>query len=155
MIASGIAAAVVTVPIVIYPMVYELTLQSLLSWYIRSAQHGLLAAFYVSAMTLLLWKPSAAWLARLLAPMGKAGLTTYLSQSAFGILVFYGFGLGMLGELGAAASIGLAVGFCVLQLFLSDWWMRHFRFGPVEWLWRSLTDLRLHPLRQPAAQTGA
>jgi uncharacterized membrane protein YeiB len=34
------------------------------------------------------------------------------------------------------------------QLFLARWWMTRFRFGPVEWLWRSLTDLRAQPMRQ-------
>jgi uncharacterized protein len=155
LIVAGIAAAVATVPVVIYPFTFERTLQNFLIWYVGSAQHSMLAAFYVSAVTLLLWKPAAAWLTRLLAPMGKAGLTTYLSQSAFGILVYYGIGLGMLGVLGAATSIALATCFYVLQLFIARWWLRHFRFGPVEWLWRSLTDLRLHPLRQPATQSAA
>ena len=49
------------------------------------------------------------------------GLTTYLTQSAFGLIVFYGFGFGLLGKLGVAASVGLAIGFYVLQVFFSRW----------------------------------
>ena len=79
--------------------------------------------------------------------MGQTGLTSYLSQSVFGVSVFYGIGLGLLGKLGVAASIGLSIAFYVAQLFLARWWMTRFRFGPVEWLWRSLTDLRAHPMR--------
>jgi uncharacterized protein len=41
----------------------------------------------------------------------------------------------------------LSIAFYVAQLFLARWWMTRFRFGPVEWLWRSLTDLRAHPMR--------
>ena len=155
LVASGIAAAIATVVVALYPLAFERSLRTLVVWYVSSVQHSLLAAFYVSVVTLLLWKPAAAALNRMLEPMGRAGLTTYLSQSVFGILVFYGIGLGLLGKLGVAASVSLAIGFYVLQLLIARWWMQRFRHGPVEWLWRSLTDLRLHPLRLTRASARA
>ena len=147
MVTSGVAAAAATVFVVLYPASFERPLRTVVSWYVGTIQHSLLAAFYVAAAALLLWKPAAAAVTRLLAPMGQTGLTSYLSQSAFGVSVFYGIGLGLLGKLGVAASIGLSIAFYVAQLFLARWWMTGFRFGPVEWLWRSLTDLRAHPMR--------
>lgn len=80
-----------------------------------------------------------------LAPLGKLGLTTYLMQSAFGLILFYGFGFGLLGHLGAAASVGISIAFYLLQIFFARWWLGHFNLGPAEWLWRSLTYFRLHP----------
>ena len=73
------------------------------------------------------------------------GLTIYLTQTAFGLLLFYGFGFGMLGKLGVAAAIGCGIVFYALQIALARWWMAHFSMGPVEWLWRALTYFTLQP----------
>ena len=59
-----------------------------------------------------------------LGPMGRMGLTTYLTQSVFGLALFYGIGLGMLGKIGVAWSVALGIGFFVLQVFVSQWWLR-------------------------------
>jgi uncharacterized protein len=87
-----------------------------------------------------------------LAPLGRMGLTTYLGQTAFGVLLFYGLGFGLLGKIGAAAAVGAAIAFFILQVLLAQAWMARFTLGPVEWLWRSLTYFKLQPLRaaQPA-----
>jgi len=80
--------------------------------------------------------------------LGRMGLTTYLMQTLFGFFVFFSMGLGLLGTMGALPCllIGLAVyGF---QIFFSQWWLKNFRFGPVEWLWRSLTYFKLQPMRK-------
>jgi uncharacterized protein len=78
------------------------------------------------------------------------GLTVYLTQTVFGVLVFYGFGLGMLGELGVAPAVAYGILFFVVQILLARWWMSSFSMGPVEWLWRSLTYLKLQPMTRPA-----
>jgi uncharacterized protein len=113
-----------------------------------------LSAFYVAAVTLLYWREPARGPLPALAPLGRMGLTTYLAQSAFGVLLFYGVGLGMLGKLGAAAAVGSAIGFYVLQVFLAQAWMSRFRLGPVEWLWRSLTYFKPQPLARAAPQSA-
>jgi uncharacterized protein len=120
------------------------TLFEVFAAFIFSVQQASLSAFYVAGVTLLFWRKPTSSLARL-AAMGKMGLTTYLTQTVFGLIVFYGFGFGLLGHLGVAASIALAVAFYVVQIFLAQWWMRHFNLGPMEWLWRSLTYLKLQP----------
>ncbi|QDH69591.1 DUF418 domain-containing protein [Marilutibacter alkalisoli] len=85
-----------------------------------------------------------------LAPAGRMALTLYLMQSVIGTLVFYGYGLGLWGQVGRTTQIlGVVVVFAV-QVALAHAWMARFRFGPVEWLWRGLTYLRLPPMwRQP------
>lgn len=113
-------------------------------------QQVALPAFLVAALLLAYWRagPESGW--RALAPMGKLGLTTYLTQTAFGLLVFYGFGLGLLGRIGLALCVALGIAFFVVQIFVAQWWLRRFSQGPVEWLWRSATDWTLHPLvREP------
>ena len=70
--------------------------------------------------------------------------------------IFYSYGLGLYGRVGPAAGMVVTVTVFAAQLLVSVWWLRRFRFGPIEWLWRSLTYGRLQPLRLAAvrATTG-
>lgn len=69
-------------------------------------------------------------------------LTNYLLQSLICTSLFYGYGLGFYGRVGAAPGIALSLSLLGLQVAFSRWWMGRFRFGPVEWLWRKLAYLR-------------
>lgn len=111
-----------------------------------------LSAFYVAGVTLLFWQTRAVLLRSLVA-VGRMGLTTYLTDTVFGVLVFLGYGLGQLGHLGLAASIGLGLAFLALQIPFSNWWLTRYHFGPVEWLWRSLTYRKAQPWRKKTAGT--
>jgi uncharacterized protein len=81
------------------------------------------------------------WKARLrrFGAVGRTALTNYLLQSVIGTLLFYSYGLGLFGKLGPALLLPLTVVLFAAQVALSGWWVARFRFGPVEWLWRSLT----------------
>jgi len=83
-----------------------------------------------------------------LAPVGRMALTNYLLQSLFWTWVFFGYGLGLWGEVSRAAQLPLALLFFALQVLLSRWWLDRFRFGPAEWLWRSLTYWQLQPMQK-------
>ena len=83
-----------------------------------------------------------------LAPAGRMALTNYLLQSVFWTFVFYGYGLGLWGQVPRAAQLPLALAFFAGQVLLSRWWLNRFRFGPAEWLWRSLTYWKLQPMRR-------
>jgi uncharacterized protein len=102
---------------------------------------------YVSAITLGMLNP--AWQSRLqvLAPVGRMALTNYLLQSLICTTIFYGYGLGFFGQMGSAAGIGLSLLIYFLQIPFSHWWMARFQFGPMEWLWRTLTYGRRQPFR--------
>ncbi len=97
-----------------------------------------LSVFYISVVTLIYWKTQPIFL-RLLVAVGRMGLTTYLCGTAFGALTFFGYGLGLIGHIGVTASVIAGVIFFALQIPFSNWWLSKYQFGPVEWLWRSLT----------------
>lgn len=84
----------------------------------------------------------------LLAPAGKMALTNYLMQSLIGSLVFYGYGLGMWNQWGRAELVMFVMAVFIAQIILSHLWLRHFQYGPMEWLWRSLTYWTLPPMRR-------
>ena len=73
------------------------------------------------------------------ASVGRMALTNYLMHSVILTTVFYGYGLGLYGSVPRFQQMGFVVAVVALQLILSPWWLARYRFGPVEWLWRSLT----------------
>ncbi len=107
----------------------------------------LLALGYAAGITLLAQHARGK---RFLAPLGAAGrmaLTVYLSGSLMFGTLFYGFAFGKAFYLGPAAVTGYAVLFFAIQITFAVWWTNRFRFGPMEWLWRALTYLKLPPMR--------
>jgi uncharacterized protein len=82
-----------------------------------------------------------------LAGVGRLALTVYLTQTLMFTTLFYGYGFGQAFRLGPAAVTAWAVMIFAVQVVACQWWLRRFRFGPVEWLWRSLTYLKWQPLR--------
>ena len=98
-----------------------------------------LALFYMASLTLLAERP--VWRGRLapLANAGRMALTNYLLQSLVCTILFYGYGFGLYGRIGAAGGIVLTAAIFLVQVALSTWWLGRFRFGPMEWLWRTLT----------------
>jgi uncharacterized protein len=72
------------------------------------------------------------------APLGRMAFTNYLTQSVIFSWIFFGYGFGLFGRVGVVAALAIGIGVYVAQVVLSAWWLRYYRFGPVEWLWRSL-----------------
>jgi len=108
----------------------------------------LLSLAYVSAICLLALRPAwGRWL-QVLAPVGQMALTNYLLESIICTLIFYGYGLGLFGKMGSAVGILLTVAIFLLLIPFSHWWMKRFRYGPAEWLWRSMTYLKRQPMRR-------
>jgi uncharacterized protein len=103
---------------------------------------------YAAALTLLLrrerWKRGL----RSIAAAGRMALSNYLMQSLICTTIFYSYGLGLFGSVGRATGLGLAVGIYAAQVAFSVWWLNRFQFGPMEWLWRSLTYGKRQPLRR-------
>ena len=83
-----------------------------------------------------------------LSAVGRMALTNYLMHSIICLFVFTGAGLALVGELSRASIYVVVVAIWLLQLWLSPWWLARYRFGPLEWLWRSLT----YGTRQPLAR---
>lgn len=90
-----------------------------------------------------------------LAPAGRMALTNYLVQSVACTLVFYGYGLGYFEQLPRAWQVPFVLALFTAQVLFSRWWLQRFRFGPMEWLWRSLTYLRPQPMRAVHGRSGS
>ena len=103
--------------------------------------------FYVTAIILLTRRE--VWLERLrpLAAVGRMALTNYLMQSVILTLFFYSYGLGLYGQTDPSFGLIITVLLYVGQMRFSAWWLEKYQFGPMEWLWRTLTYGRRQPLR--------
>ena len=99
----------------------------------------------------LLWANGRRRLVEWAAPAGRMALTNYLMQTVLQSLIFYGWGLALIGRFGLVFVFPFALGLFALQLAYSRWWLGAFRFGPVEWLWRSLTYGEAQKMRSRAA----
>jgi uncharacterized protein len=85
------------------------------------------------------------WLFALMRPVGQMAFTNYLTQSLFVGLFFYGVGFGMYGKLSRFEMYYVVGATWLLQIIWSHIWLRFFRFGPLEWCWRSLTYWKRQP----------
>jgi uncharacterized protein len=92
-----------------------------------------------------------AWRRRLapFAAVGRTALSNYLLQSVICTMIFYSYGLGLFGTVGPARLLLPTVGIYAVQTIVSSWWLEHFRFGPAEWVWRSLTYGRAQEMGKP------
>jgi len=110
-----------------------------------------MTAGYV-ALFMLLWNLEATRrVLSVFAPAGRMALTNYLSHSAINYLLFFGFGLALIGRVGVAVIFGLSVAVYGSQLVLSRWWLARWNYGPFEWLWRWWTHGARPPFRRVVA----
>jgi uncharacterized protein len=105
-----------------------------------------LTMFYISGLTLLMYRATWQKILHPLANIGKMALTSYLMQTFFGLLIFYHFGFGLFTEVSPGVNALIGIGIFLLQVVLSKWWLQYFSYGPVEWVWRSLTFLKFQPI---------
>lgn len=108
---------------------------------------GFLGLCYVSAIVLLHASGKADGLMKLIAPVGRMALTNYLLHSMIAVLLFHSIGFGLFGKIELWHGILISFLIYALQIPFSIIWLKHFRFGPFEWLWRSLTYLKLQPFK--------
>lgn len=114
-----------------------------------------MALGYVGIMFLLYQRP--VWKRRLkpLVAVGRMSLTNYIGSSFLFGLIFYGYGLGLMGRVSLLTTQLLAVAVMVSLTIFSVIWLRRFQYGPLEWLWRVFTYLRLLPIRRQADEDGS
>jgi uncharacterized protein len=119
------------------------------------AQLGLLGqvAMYVAIVVILMQRSAWRRVLLVLAPVGRMPLSTYWMQSLICTTLFYGWGLGWRTP-PPAASLGLGFAIFVVQIVFSHLWLRWFRFGPLEWVWRSVVYWRLQPMVSDARRDG-
>jgi uncharacterized protein len=82
------------------------------------------------------------------APVGQMAFTNYLSQSIITSILFYGFGL--FATLQRYEAYYIVGAIWLFQVVTSNLWLRYYKFGPFEWVWRSLTYMEKQPMRRTA-----
>jgi len=114
----------------------------------------MLRSFGFFGFVMLLFKSGAfKWFFNLFRPVGQMAFTNYLMQSLIGAIFFYGCGLGYFGKLERfELYIYVAVVWAV-EIIWSHIWLKHFRFGPLEWAWRSLTYWKKQPIKKGEPNT--
>jgi uncharacterized protein len=88
------------------------------------------------------------WLFTVMRPVGQMAFTNYLMQSLICGIFFYGIGFGYFGKLQIYELYYVVAAVWIIEIIWSHIWLRYFNFGPLEWLWRSLTYWRRQPLRR-------
>lgn len=147
-------AAFIAIPVILYG-VYR---NEVADWSIKysfflGGQYNFWASILVSmawiGLVMLVYKHHVArWATRLLAAAGRMALTCYLLETVLCTFVFYGHGLALFGKVGRVGQIAVLLGVWAVLLAFSAVWLRRFRFGPAEWLWRMLTYLHTPPMRR-------
>lgn len=105
------------------------------------------AAIVIGCMSFSVGRRMLAWAA----PVGRMAFTNYLTQSVILGWIFYGYGLGLFNRLSVTAALAIALALYAAQVLSSVWWLGRYRYGPVEWLWRTLMYGRRQPMAIAAA----
>jgi uncharacterized protein len=117
-------------------------------------QRILLVLAHSSALILLYKSQLLPRLFHSLIAVGQMAFTNYIMHSVICTLFFFGYGLNYYAELEFYQIYLVVLAIWILQLIISPLWLHYFLFGPLEWLWRSLTYWRLQPLRRPEAKAN-
>lgn len=80
--------------------------------------------------------------------VGKMALTNYIMQSLIGVFLFYGFGLSLFGQVRIFQGLILSIIIFSIQILFSKVWLKHFKFGPLEWIWRMATYSKIQSIRR-------
>jgi uncharacterized protein len=156
LVVGGAVAAIGTILVLLFPAnpLGPRSTRDVFAGFASSVQNASLAAFLIATVSLLYWRAPDRGPLPALSPMGRMGLTTYLMQTVFGLIVFYGIGFGLMGKLGAGLGVLVGFLFCVAQVFFSRAWLSRFTMGPAEWLWRTLTYFKLLPISRRGPATA-
>ena len=111
-----------------------------------------MALAHVAVVMMICKAGALSFVTRPLAAVGQMALTNYIMTSVIVGIVFYGYGFGLFGQLARHQLYYVVAGIWLFQLIVSPVWLQFFQFGPLEWLWRSLTYKKLQPMRIGAEQ---
>lgn len=131
------------------PAYYQLLNFDLVVAYLKLIQQTSMSFFYIAILVQLYRLGFLKRLLSWLEPAGKMALTTFIIQAIF--LLFFQK-LALAHSLGLAGTMGIGFMFFALQLVLARLWMSHYRQGPVEWIWRTITYLKWQPVRKKPPQ---
>ncbi|SMG39617.1 uncharacterized protein SAMN05661096_02648 [Marivirga sericea] len=112
-----------------------------------------LGIFYAVGVLLLYQKSQYKATLSFFAPYGRMALTNYLMQSVLSCFVFMSYGFGLFGAVGPILFTIIGLSIMIVQFIFSHWWLSKFKYGPAEWLWRSLTYKKWQPFIKPHSET--
>jgi uncharacterized protein len=147
------AGALVGLPLVAYGVYWN----TVNGWWPLSLFYGtqfnywgsiLVSLGWVGVVMLVCQRGALGWLTRRLAAVGQMAFTNYILHTVICTAIFYGHGLGWFGYVERTGQVATVFGVWAVQLAASPIWLRHFQFGPLEWLWRGLTYGRMQPIRR-------
>ena len=103
---------------------------------------------YICLVMLISRSNSFLWIRERLSAVGQMALTNYIAQSIICVLLFYGVGFGLFGQVSRLEQVGVLLIIWIIQVAGSKPWLERYRFGPLEWLWRSLTYGKAQPMKK-------
>lgn len=107
-----------------------------------------MTAIIVSVFVILYKKRKTGGFLQKFIPYGKMALTNYVFQSIVGTFIFFGWGLGYISKIPSSVAFVIALAVIIAQMWLSKLWLKRFKYGPLEWLWRSLTFFKVLPFKR-------
>lgn len=116
--------------------------------FLFSIYNACLTIFYITGITLLFRSSYFKKILKPLAAMGRMALTNYLLQTVFGLLLFYQFGLDLFDKTTPAMNLSFGLLVFFVQLKFSQWWLKRFNQGPVEWFWKGFTCFKFSSIRK-------
>jgi len=126
----------------------KITLSVQISNIIHFLGAHILAAGYISGLALIFLNPNLRPIVLPFAAVGRMALTNYLLESILCTLFFYNYTTGLYGRVGPAMALIPTVVLFAAQIVFSNWWLRRYRFGPMEWLWRGMTYGKFPAMRK-------
>lgn len=117
-------------------------------------QRILVGLAHASVVLLIVKVGALKWVTRRVAAVGQTALSNYIGTTVICTLIFDGWGFRMFGRLAFYKLFYVVAAIWVVNLVASSVWLKYFRFGPLEWAWRSLTYWKIQPMRQVESATG-
>ncbi|MUW13847.1 DUF418 domain-containing protein [Halorubrum sp. CBA1125] len=148
LVAGGVVGVAIVVAGVAYIEANDWSADAALFWRQFNYWGSLLVAGgYLGIVTLYARRRPDGPVTRAFAAVGRTAFTNYLLQTVIATTIFYGHGLGLFGSVSRVEQYGIVVAIWAVQVVLSVLWLRRYRFGPVEWVWRTLTYGERQPMR--------
>jgi uncharacterized protein len=149
-VAAGVVGAVFSLAMLawLWPRHFPPRTMGVVLLYAAALPHLLIALAYAALLVLATPRLARTRLGRRLIAAGRMAFSNYIGTTVVMTAIFYGWGLGLVGRIGHAGQLAFVLLGWALMLGWSRPWLARFRQGPLEWLWRSLTERRLLPMRR-------
>ncbi|KJD34985.1 hypothetical protein PW52_12885 [Tamlana sedimentorum] len=115
------------------------TLQNIRYKFLSKVGQLLISLSYIMAIIKIAQTAIGKKVFKYLIPVGRTALSNYLIQTILMVVIFYNFGFSLFGKIGLIPTFAISIIIVIIQIIASNIWLKHYRFGPFEWVWRSLT----------------